>query len=130
MASVMLNYISLEVDMSIITEYKTLTRTGADTDTALVYTIPNGYSGTFEFQVINTSNQTYKTVSAWTNKKNSVAFNEAGVIWKDYTLFDNTALVYDKLILSSGERLYVSLTGGDTGEIIAIQLKGFLEVDK
>lgn len=116
--------------MSIITEYKTLTRTGADTDTALVYTIPNGYSGTFEFQVINTSNQTYKTVSAWTNKEDSVVFNEAGVIWKDYTLFDNTALVYDKLILSSGERLYVSLTGGDTGEIIAMQLKGFLEVDR
>lgn len=116
--------------MSIITEYKTLTRTSAATDTELVYTIPNGYSGTFEFQVINASNQNYKTISAWTNKEDSTTFNEAGVIWKDYTIFDNTALVYDKLILSSGERVYVSFSGGDVGDIVAIQLKGFLEVDR
>ena len=115
--------------MSAMTSMTTITQTGGTTtDTALVYTTPSTYGGVVELQVINLPQQDATYITAWTTKSTtSTTFDEAGVIWKNYVLTPNTSLTYNKLVLSSGEKVYISVANGTASNKIIVQLKGFIE---
>ena len=96
-----------------------------------VYVMPGGSAGTLELQIINPpDNDNVITINAWTEPITEAppTFNPAGVIWQDYILLPGKAVVYDKFIMGTGERLCVSYSG-TSGTTLIVQFKGFIEVN-
>ena len=114
--------------MSIFTHTYTITETGGNVeDTALVYEMPVGYGGVMELQVINLPKQSFCYITLWTTKVDSSEYNMEVIIWENYALFDAVAVIYDRFVLGSGEKVYCKVSKGKPNDKIVIQLRGFKE---
>lgn len=115
--------------MSAYSQLNTYTLTSTADHTFKLYEVGLGYGGTIDVEIMNPPETTSNTyyITTWTTKGDTQTIDQAGLINKDYILGVGKAMLYKKLVVSAGEKIYLKISQGNAGNTCNVTIRGYIE---